>query len=154
LSIDDTYRRWTFHGPVFQRITGVDGIGARGIVGRMVSPSEPSAIAGVGRAEWLFDPFIVDAALQLVLIWSRARNDKTALPARFRALRRYDRLSDTALVTYIQIESVANGHGLMNDVTFVDAAGRVVAVLEGLEASCTSALNRLAAGSSALASAG
>src|SRR6185436_17407123 len=108
-------------------------IGGHSIVGRMVSPSEPSAIARVGRAEWLFDPFVVDAALQLVLIWSRARNDKTALPARFRALRRYGQLSDKPLITHIQIESIASGHGLMNDVTFVDAAGRVIAVLEGLE---------------------
>ena len=43
------------------------------------------------------------------------------------------------------VESLAGGHALTSTVQFVDAAGRVLAVLEGMEANCTQALNRLTA---------
>ena len=45
---------------------------------------------------------------------------------------------------YVAVESLAGGHALKSDVHFVDRSGRVLAVLNGMEASCTSALNRVA----------
>ncbi len=144
VSLAEAYRRWTFHGPLFQRLTGLDGIGPNSMRGAVHSSSGASGVTGVARAAWLIDPFVFDAALQLLLMWSRAQNDKTALPSRFQAFRRYGGLSDTSLTCYVQVESTAGGHALRSDVHFVDAGGHVVGVLEGMEASCTAALNRLA----------
>jgi NAD(P)-dependent dehydrogenase (short-subunit alcohol dehydrogenase family) len=152
LPLDEAYRRWTFHGALFQRLTSIEGISAAGIVGRMYSPSDSKAVAGVARAGWIVDPFVFDAALQLLLLWSRAQNDMTALPTRFSAFRRYAALSDTRLTAYVHVESLAAGHALRNDVYFIDDQGRVRAWLEGMEASCTAALNRLAASGGNLAS--
>jgi NAD(P)-dependent dehydrogenase (short-subunit alcohol dehydrogenase family) len=145
LPVADAYRRWTFHGPLFQRLTGLEGIGPYSMRGSVHSSSSASGVAGVARAAWLIDPFVFDAALQMLLMWSRAQNDKTALPSRFQAFRRHGTLSDALLTCQIHVESTAGGHALRSDVHFVDAGGRVVGVLEGMEASCTAALNRLAA---------
>ena len=143
LPVDEAYRQWTFHGPLFRRITSIEGIGPASIVGRMYSSSTTSGIRGVARADWSIDPYAFDAALQMLLIWSRARNDKTALPSRFRSFRRFAPLSDVPMTCVIGVESIAEGHALRSDVQFVDAAGRVLAVLEGMEASCTAHLNRV-----------
>jgi NAD(P)-dependent dehydrogenase (short-subunit alcohol dehydrogenase family) len=144
LPLDEAYRQWTFHGPLFQRVTSIEGLSGDRMLGTIYSPSITNAVAGVTRAGWLIDPFVFDAALQLLLIWSRARNDKTALPSRFHAFHRYGSLSDKKLTAYVRVESKADGHALNSDVHFVDGGGQVIAVLEGMEASCTAALNRLA----------
>ena len=56
---------------------------------------------------------------------------------------RYAPLSDQRLTCYVGVESLAGGHALKSNVHFVDAAGRLLAVLDTMEASCTNALNRL-----------
>jgi NAD(P)-dependent dehydrogenase (short-subunit alcohol dehydrogenase family) len=143
-SLERAYSEWTFHGPLFQRITNIAGIGSDSMLGTIYSPTAVPVLANVGRPDWIIDPFVFDSALQLLLMWSRAQNDKTALPSRFHAFTRYGSLSDQPLTTYVAVESLAGGHALKSTVHFVDNLGRVVAVLEGMEASCTNALNRLA----------
>lgn len=144
MSVEEAYQRWTFHGPLFRRITSIAGTSPEWIVGRIESPSRSTGITGVARAAWIIDPFVFDAALQLQLIWSRAVNDTTALPARFQAFHRYGRLCDQALTTYVQVETLAGGNALRSEFHFVDPAGQVLAVLTGMEVSCSAALNRLA----------
>jgi NAD(P)-dependent dehydrogenase (short-subunit alcohol dehydrogenase family) len=139
------YREWTFHGPLFQRVEGVTGIGPSSIVGPVYSSSAITGLSDVERSTWIIDPFVFDAALQLLLMWSRDQNDKTALPSRFQSFTRYGSLSDRRLTCYVGVQSLADGHALRSTVHFVDEAGRVRAVLEGMEASCAQALNRLAA---------
>ena len=143
-TLDRAYQDWTFHGPLFQRITDIAGISVDAMLGTVYSPSAVPALARIGRPEWIIDPFVFDAALQLLLMWSRAQNDKTALPSRFRSFSRYAQLSDQRLTCYVAVQSLAGGHAIKSNVHFVDAAGRVLAVLDTMEASCTNALNRLA----------
>ena len=141
--LERAYRDWTFHGPMFRRVTEIAGIGADALSGTIYSATSVPVLAGVTRPRWIIDPFVFDAALQLVLIWSRARNGMTALPTRFQAFRRFGSLSDRRLTCHVAVESSAGGHGLKNDIHFVDAAGGVVGILEGVEANCSAALNRL-----------
>ena len=131
---------------MFQRVTRISGMGPGALVGGIFSSTGVPVLAGVARPRWLIDPFVFDAALQLLLIWSRATNGMTALPSRFQACRRYGPLSDEPLTCYVAIESSAGGHALKTDIFFVDATGNLRGTLEGMEASCTAALNRLTTG--------
>jgi NAD(P)-dependent dehydrogenase (short-subunit alcohol dehydrogenase family) len=142
--LDRAYKDWTFHGPLFQRVTEIAGIGPNAMLGTIYSPSVVPVLANVARPLWVIDPFVFDAALQLLLMWSRAQNDKTALPTRFRSWTQYGSLSDQPLDCYVAVESLAAGHALESHVHFVGGAGRVLAMLDTMEASCTNALNRLA----------
>lgn len=142
-SLEQVYHEWAFHGPLFRRVTGIDGIGVRGIRGTVYSPSSSAGLQHVQRAAWILDPYVFDALLQLFLFWSRDQHDKTALPARFRSFRRYAPLSDQRLTCYLEAESLTGGHALRGSAHLLDTAGRVCAVLEGMEASCSRALNRL-----------
>jgi NAD(P)-dependent dehydrogenase (short-subunit alcohol dehydrogenase family) len=146
LPLDRAYRQWTFHGPLFQRVTRVDGIGPEALAGGIFSSTSVPVLRDVAHPLWIIDPFVFDAALQLLLIWSRATNGMTALPSRFRSCRRYGPLSDEPLSCHVAIESSAGGHALDTDIFFVDAAGRLRGSIEGMEASCTGALNRLTTG--------
>ena len=143
-SLEGAYRDWTFHGPLFQRLIQVAGIGVDSMAGTVYSSSAIPVLSDVVRPAWIIDPFVFDAALQLLLMWSRAQHDKTALPSRFHSFTRYRPLSDQALTCCVAVESLAAGHALKSTVHFIDTAGRVCAVLDTMEASCTSALNRLA----------
>jgi len=144
-TLNAAYRDWTFHGPLFQCVTDIAGVSAESILGTIYSPSATAVLSNAGRPEWIIDPFVFDAALQLLLIWSRAQHDKTALPARIQSFSRYGPLTDQRLTCYVAVESLAGGHALKSDVYFVNANGRLVGLLRGAEASCTNALNRLTA---------
>jgi hypothetical protein len=145
LPLDQAYRQWTFHGPMFQRVTRVAGIGPGALIGHIFSSTSVPVLAGVARPRWIADPFVFDAALQLLLMWSRATNGMTALPSRFQSFRRHGPLSDEPLTCYVAIQSSAGGHALNTRIHFVDATGRLRGLVEGMEASCTAALNRLTA---------
>jgi Polyketide synthase dehydratase N-terminal domain/Polyketide synthase dehydratase domain len=149
--LDQAYRQWTFHGPMFQRVTRIDGVSPDALAGAIFSSTSVPVLADVPRPQWIVDPFVFDAALQLLLIWSRATNGMTALPSRFRSCRRYGPLSDQPLTCHVAIRSSAGGHALDTDIYFVDAAGRLRGAVEGMEASCTAALNRLTARDAQLA---
>jgi hypothetical protein len=110
-------------------------------------------LAGVSRPDWILDPFTFDAALQMLLMWSRSQNQMTALPTRFRCIRRYGSLSEQPIRCHVRVDSLAGGHALNSDVHFIGGNGRVLAVLEGMEASCTAALNRLTGQGTTLGSA-
>jgi hypothetical protein len=82
MSIDDAYRDLLFHGPLFQRIVAIEGIDGRG-ARALLRPSTPGeAIAGAAEGTaWALDPILLDAALQVQVLWARLRWDVTLLPA-------------------------------------------------------------------------
>ena len=57
-SLDRAYQEWTFHGPLFQRITDIAGIGVDSMLGTVYSPSATAALSGIGRPDWIIDPFV------------------------------------------------------------------------------------------------
>src|SRR5262249_52615635 len=103
-TLEHAYRDWTFHGPLFQPVTAIAGVAADAIVGKVYAAAAIPALRAVSRPEWIIDPFVFDAALQLLLIWSRSQHDKTALPSRFQVFRRYRSLSDQPLTCYVSVE--------------------------------------------------
>jgi len=129
-------------------VTSVIGLGADAIAGHLFSSTSVPVLTDVAQPRWIIDPFIFDAALQLILMWSRAQNDLTALPSRFELVRLYGLLSDRPVACYARIESRAGGYALNNDIYFVDDAGLLLAMVKNIEANCSAALNRLSAAES------
>jgi hypothetical protein len=143
IPIGQAYDELTFHGPVFRRLSAIDDFGPAGMIGRGVSPSTHGGVRDLARVDWAIDPFVFDAALQMLLIWSRLVHGKTALPSRFKAFHRFGSLSDVPLTLLVAATSLAGGHAIRADVQFVGPDGRVLGLLEGMEASCSAVLNRL-----------
>jgi NAD(P)-dependent dehydrogenase (short-subunit alcohol dehydrogenase family) len=143
----DTYRRLLFHGPRFQCITEFLGVGLPGGLAT-VRPSKPSSCLTHPLSEaWVIDPIVLDCGLQLVLVWAQEVRGMGALPARFRSLRRFARLNTVeGLQCYVQVDPGTPEHTIMVDIYFVAPNAQVALAVEGLEASCSRALNRLVKG--------
>ena len=122
-----------FHGPDMHAIANVETCDAAGIIGRSTPPPAPSQwIARPMRSAWLADPIALDAAFQLMILWSHHHRGVPSLPTavghyqQFRALPR-DGVRIIARITK------DTEHAAEATIEFVDDAGRLVAQIERYE---------------------
>jgi acyl transferase domain-containing protein/NAD(P)-dependent dehydrogenase (short-subunit alcohol dehydrogenase family)/acyl carrier protein len=91
-SADDAYDFFLFHGPDLRAFERVDGMGDGGAIGfARVSPPPTAWMQNPVRGSWISDPLAVDAAFQLLSIWSYQRHRAASLPVfagRFRQYRK------------------------------------------------------------------
>jgi acyl transferase domain-containing protein/NAD(P)H-dependent flavin oxidoreductase YrpB (nitropropane dioxygenase family) len=142
-SVSAAYERFLFHGPVFQGIENIHGVSERCISASLV-PSSPTRLLKESAAkQWLIDPVIVDGAFQLAILWARHHSDVTVLPVRFA---RFWRLAPFA-GSRIRCNFIAqpnNGNQIFEaEISFLDEAGHLLALVEGMEFSGSTSLNRL-----------
>jgi hypothetical protein len=148
MSVDKAYGYWLFHGPCFQCISEIEGISDRGIIATVVPSTPQHCLVRPATDQWLIDPIIIDSGPQLAILWARAYKDMTALPSTFQSYRRYGSLSGPELRCYFQVLPGLEDHTLRANVFYVGADDRLLGHLEGLECTCSKALNRLARGDS------
>jgi NAD(P)-dependent dehydrogenase (short-subunit alcohol dehydrogenase family) len=139
LSTAEAYQRWLFHGDAFRVIEAVDGLNERGITG-VLKPSGQGSPVG----PWLIDPMLLDGSFQLAILWERAHFNMTPLPTGFEVYHRFSPAPVAPVRCYLQIQTEQDGHTLLADIFFLDAAGRMIGKLDKMAFSCTVALNRLA----------
>ncbi|HZG69227.1 MAG TPA: SDR family NAD(P)-dependent oxidoreductase, partial [Herpetosiphonaceae bacterium] len=144
LSVDDAYRQWLFHGPLFERITEIVGIGDQSITATLATSVPWQCLADGGEGEWLIDPVVVDCGLQLIILWTRARLDMTSLPARFGRYQRFGPLSAERIQCHLHVLDRRQEQVLNYNVYFVGSDGRLLGLLEDMECPYSQALNRLA----------
>jgi acyl transferase domain-containing protein/NAD(P)H-dependent flavin oxidoreductase YrpB (nitropropane dioxygenase family)/NAD(P)-dependent dehydrogenase (short-subunit alcohol dehydrogenase family) len=139
----EAYRRYLFHGPRFQCITGIEWADKTGIAG-MLLPSTPAAcIDGEPRGSWLIDPIVVDGGAQLAIVLSRLLWNMTPLPAGFGSYRRFRPLSGGPIRCRLQVLPDSTADLLLVDVYFTEPGGRLLGLMQRLELILSPALNRL-----------
>ena len=144
MDVAELYRRWLFHGPMFQGIAQVDRVGVSGIKAVLTTSSPADWIAGTPQGQWLIDPLMFDSALQLLILWAREHWDMVALPSGFQGYRRFAAASSPRVLCELRLRPSTGGQTIHADIFFMDAAdGRVLAILEDMEGACSKALNRL-----------
>lgn len=118
-----------FHGPQFQVIRGVQGVGEGGITGEVVGTEAQQWIGG----PWQTDPALLDGGLQLALLWANHCLGGRALPTGLSAYRSFSAERAAGPLRCL-VSAKAEGNGrAVSDITFIDGTGRVVARLEGVE---------------------
>jgi NAD(P)-dependent dehydrogenase (short-subunit alcohol dehydrogenase family) len=143
-SLEEVYRQWLFHGPLMAGVAAITGVGANGIIGALIPSMPEKCLVGAPRAPWIIDPVVLDSALQLIIVWSRAQWDMTPLPAGLRTYRRFGPLSGSKLKCQIRIRPDPSGHIVHCDVAFFGNDGQLLGLVEDAEGVCSKALNRLA----------
>ncbi|MEZ4437471.1 MAG: SDR family oxidoreductase [Polyangiaceae bacterium] len=118
-----------FHGPAFQVIRDVVGVGQEGIVGELVG-AEAQGWHGDG---WRTDPAALDGGLQLAVLWAQHRLGGKGLPTALGALRLHQPGALTGPLTCTVVGRVDGSHRAVSDITFRSPSGRLVARLEGVE---------------------
>jgi hypothetical protein len=144
----EAYREYLFHGPRFHCITDLGGIAQTGIIAT-VRPSRPAeCLSDAQDQQWVIDPVALDAGPQLAMIWSRALHRTSALPSRFAALRRFRAFEPSVEgPCHFQVLPQSTPETIVSNVYYLGADGRLILALEGLESTCSQALNRLSASS-------
>nr|WP_145952235.1 type I polyketide synthase [Paludisphaera borealis] len=160
IRVEEAYRDWLFHGPLFQGIASIEAIGPKG-ARAILRPSSPRAcLRGEPPGEWLIDPILVDSALQMQVLWARLHWDVTLLPARIAEYRLFGpgiatpaarppgpsgNGGDPYGIRYeLRISSESQVPTCHADHYFLSLDGRLLGVLTGVEGTGSKALNRLA----------
>ncbi|MGC9521522.1 MAG: SDR family NAD(P)-dependent oxidoreductase [Anaerolineae bacterium] len=143
------YREDTlFHGPCFQGIERVldirdaKGAGVAGLTTRCQMPPIPWEVQGQFPVQTL-NPYLVDAQLQSLLVWSKRFIGYGGLPLRIResVLYRPLHFGETTYVS-MQVKDATN-HRLVADVTVWGADGQRYMVVRGAEITLSERLNAL-----------
>ncbi len=119
-----------FHGPAFQVLDAVDGVGADTASAQLHGAR---FVEGWPDAGWETDPAAMDGALQLAVLWAREKLGGAMLPSRVGHVRRYQAgLARTALRGVVTGREVQPTR-VLSDVALVDAEGRLFVELSGVE---------------------
>lgn len=144
LSVADAYEQWLFHGPIFAGIVEVAAVGDNGVIAQLAPSTPTRCLAQSPAGDWLIDPVMVDSALQLIILWARTYIDMTPLPARLTCYHRFAGPIREPVRCEATVRHAAGTPIIHADFRFIDADGKLVGWLEGLEGTCSKALNRLA----------
>lgn len=156
MSVEQAYGTWLFHGPLFQRIRSIEAIGPQGARALLLPSSPAECLGGNPSGDWVVDPGLIDAALQLQVIWARLHWDVTLLAAGFEAYYRFGSAhagplhgGEMSAIRYdlrIRPESRAPMCGA--DHYFWGPDGRLLAAIANAQGTGSRALNRLAGSAS------
>ena len=144
MSVELAYQKWLFHGPRFHCIKSIEGISEKGIIATLIPSSPDDCLTGNSGSSWLIDPVMLDGGLQLVWLWSRVHKDMSALPSRFKTIHIFDPNTSFLIRCHLEIIEGIEGPTVHSNIYFTDSDGRVLCVVEDVEASCSMSLNRLA----------
>jgi hypothetical protein len=147
LTVGKAYNEWLFHGPVLQTITNIVTLNERRLVANLKPTLPRDFYPPAQEGEWCFDPGVLDAALQLVLVWSRAVRNTTPLPSRLAKIQRFgvEPLSDELTIAIDFLTAVDDPVNSCRFSVF-DSDGRLRYHVEDLESVASAELNRLGGG--------
>ena len=140
---DEIYREILFHGPAMQAIQQVEGCDDHGIAA-LVSTSPPPAtwIDRPFRQSWLTDPLAIDAAFQVVVLWTRQRLGASSLPTAVGSYRQFRRAFPAEGVRVLAVVRQFSDHRAVADIEFLDADGQPVARIDSYECVIDASLNQ------------
>ena len=139
---EDTYERGVagayeevlFHGPHLYGLEQIHGYSEQGIAAQVKAGSAPTDwMVEPVRDAWLADPLVIDAGLQLGILWSYEQLEAVCLPSFTSSYRQYRRKFPANGVQAVLEVRDSGALKLTADITFLDQDGVVVARLGGQE---------------------
>ncbi|HPQ39885.1 MAG TPA: KR domain-containing protein, partial [bacterium] len=127
------YSEVLFHGEMLQSIRSVEGVSDTGITAAVDGVPAPAEwMTDPISDEWITDPMSVDAAFQLMILWTELMLEMPSLPTGFKAYRQYRK--DLPSWSYADIRVTDHrGSQVFADIWFKDDENRVIAVIESYE---------------------
>ena len=117
-----------FHGPDFQVIQGLEGVGNAGIAGNL------RGLKALGwRGDFATDPALVDGGLQLALLWTKHTTGGDSLPTGVGQFVRYQHGPAGGDVRVVLSGQTSTKDKTTSDIAFVSGDGTVFAELVGVQ---------------------
>lgn len=146
-AVADVYANWLSHGPVFQALDKIVSLGDGQVQARASATMPGAILPWVADGTWAFDPFLLDAAIQTVWIWSRTVQNASALPLAIGSLKRFGGGAiDPSRDLETSLLNDPSDHAIDASISLRSASGRLVYAIEHLEMQSSARLNRLAGG--------
>lgn len=123
-----------FHGPDFQCIEALEVCNPANAAALVrSSPAPKTMIAQPLRPAWLADPLALDAAFQLMILWSTAQRAAPSLPCALRSFRQFAAFPKTGGSRVVARVTSAETPVAVADLQFFDRNGGLLALGEGYE---------------------
>ncbi len=141
-SVNEAYQKDLFHGDFFKAIESVEGWSDHGIAARSRAALPPENWSGDTLCtRWYSDPMAVDAAYQLMILWTCQSAGAPSLPGYAAHYRQYCRnFPEKVLIRANTRRIGAQIAGA--DIDFIDDQGVVLARIEGYECVINEALRQ------------
>lgn len=141
-SVDEVYEFFLFHGQDLWALDRVDGMGEKGAIAyARTAPSPTDWMKSPVRGAWISDPLAVDAAFQLLSVWSYQQHGAASLPCFAGQFRQYRRTFPAEGVLIAARITRDNGSTARADIDFIDSEGRLVARITDAEHVIDKSLN-------------
>jgi NAD(P)-dependent dehydrogenase (short-subunit alcohol dehydrogenase family) len=133
-TVQAAYEQVLFHGPALRGITRVDGCSEQGIAAVVAAAPVPSEwLKQPLRGSWLADPLALDAAFQMMILWSQEVHGAPSLPCGAGQYRQYVRAFPREGTKIVARITRAVGQRISADLWFLDGRGAVVARMSDYE---------------------
>lgn len=142
-SMSSAYEQFLFHGEFLQAITNVEGWSPEGIIADIKSSKSPSEwFEKPFSNSWHTDPLAVDAAFQLMILWTNQEVGLPSLPNIVKTYRQYaDSFPKTGVKILSKILKKSNLSATAN-IDFVDKDNNLIARIEGYECTMNESLKQ------------
>ena len=142
LPAHDLYPSRLFHGAEWRMIETLEVAGTGGVVARLAAAPAPARMMDSPlRGRWIIDPWALDGLFQAAILCAQERGFAGCLPSRVARLELFSRFPAEGCLLVMRVVR-ASEHSLVADAEFLDAAGRVVARVTGMECTIDQSLAR------------
>jgi len=142
-SVVSAYEQYLFHGEFLQSITEVKGWSPNGIIAEIHSAKKPSEWFDKPFSNnWHTDPLAIDAAFQLMILWT---NQEIGLPSLPNIVKNYRQFAPSFPKTGVKIMSKILKKSNLSataNIDFVDKDNKLIARIEGYECTMNESLKQ------------
>ncbi len=139
----EIYHQILFHGPQMQCIQRVEGFSDAGISAWIKpSPSPAEWSEQPLQKSWISFPWLLDAAFQLLILWSFERHQAQSLPVFISTYRQFHKALPQGPVRVLASVADHGEHLVRADIEFFDEQGALLSRMEGYECVVDASLNQ------------
>jgi len=134
-SMEEVYDKILFHGKALKGLQRILTLSPEAMVAELASAPPPDQWTTEPlRSRWIGDPLVLDAALQMAIVWCFEQKGMVSLPSFGASYRQYcSRFPEEGVTAVLEIRNTGPNK-MTGDFTFLDSHHAVIARLSGYEA--------------------
>ena len=140
--VPTAYREFLFHGPDLHGIAEIAGRAPRAFVGTAYpAPAPADWFEFPLRSGWTADPLVLDAAFQMMILWTQGEHHTGSLPSFVGRYRQFRKGFPADLITVVVRVTRDDAKFARADIDFLAPDGQVVAQMQDYECVMEPSLN-------------